>query len=402
MKPTRLLSILFASGVLFACACAAPGEVHSPASSEGATTSQPAVSSQMPVSSQPPVSSAPASSKPSPASSKSGPIFSFPTQPDDYKPKVALNLSFDPRVYVATFCGNEYFNKADKLISYDSVANGSGTEDTSNHKREVFKGKYQDFYYYPTENTKEYIQWLKTNFNDIVQMWGSECYPPNSLEEYLMSGLRADGTVYWDHEERMDPNQTFLKTVKGWKDLVFIIGYGGSDAIGLKSDGTVVFAPNRYYKGDEIRHDDGTFELVQRDVKTALEKVFHPELFHDIVMISSDLFDDNLYLLRKDGVLFDELGQVLYEQVERMFPPSIYCSDTLILLSSGEVINLFDHSSYGTVDNKEKIITIKKIQDVVCALMEDGSFQIIWHKKPYNTFNTQLQAFQKIKDCKTN
>ena len=395
MKAKKLFSIILASGVLFAAGCAAPGEVHSPASSEGTTTSQPAVSSKPVASSQVPVSSAPASSKPSPASSKPAPVSSSPTLPDDYKPAVSLNLSFDPRVYVETVNYEGYFNQKEQFICWADVGKNNAVPSIKTH---VIKGKHLNFYYYP-ENSPKYKKWMQTELNNLIRVSGDQ-----GFEEYnrtyattlYLCGVRENGTPYFPREISGDPEEQariddHLKTVNAWRDLVHFMCVNG-DAVGLKKDGTVLHAPKREWSSN--------FR------PTGLEQVFHPEQFHDIVAIDYNISSSvsYLYLLRKDGVLFDESGKVVYEQVERLIPRSIYGGYNFIVRTSGQVIRLYDGKIIGVLKAPEKVVTIRDIGSGTYALMEDGGFQMVYYDNGNCTDYYEkilFDAIKLVKDCKT-
>ena len=325
--------------------------------------------SAVPVSSQP-VSSAPTTSL--------NPTSSTVASSTDTVSMGSLNLTFDKRVYVDNFNNDGYFTNKNEWIYWSSLEEGNAGVNTI-----INVGKYRN-YVCKKSDPQWYKDYLASIPDDVIQ--GSYCWIGNYELVYPPYCLREDGTCFTSPQlfvQKTDEEKAYLQEVKSWRELLFIVDVPHG-TIGLKKDGTIVFATPR------------------PDIPSPID----PSKFHDIVMIGLSHYvgsDEGQYLclLRKDGVLFNAKGEVLYENVVRLFPQNIRCFDSFALLLNGELISLLTGDSYGVLENPEDVITVQNIGPAVYALKKDGSFQTVWYDKADANQAEQAERMAQVTDCKT-
>ena len=336
------------------------------------------------------VSSAAASSRPAVSSN---PVSSVP--PVLSEPLGALNLAFEQRVYVDTFFEDGYFNQNGEWVYW--VKPDAAVPDKDRYH--VFHGSYLDLYYFPRQGDG-YLQLLRANLADAVQVSGS---PHDTGDEtaFRLSGLRRDGSVvHWSSGNADSQLAQFCKDLLAWRDVVCFVDY--TDVIGLKDDGTLLY--------EQYPKEVNVFQQQFRDS-------FDPSVFHDIVAIAPDWWDNftgqaqhYLYLLRKDGVLLNARNQELYHGVARLFPSGRETMQSYILLETGELISLETNPcTFGFPENPEQIVTIKEIgptvygniPNAIYALMEDGSLQMISDDAQTDRELARQEAISQVTDCKT-
>lgn len=264
----------------------------------------------------------------------------------------------------------------------------------------MFHGSYLDLYYFPRQGDG-YLQLLRTNLSDAVQVSGSP-HDTGNETAFRLSGLRRDGSVvHWSSGNADVQLAQFCKNLLAWRDVVCFVDY--TDIIGLKDDGTLLY--------EQYPKEVNVFQQQFRDS-------FDPSVFHDIVAIAPDWWDNftgtqaqhYLYLLRKDGVLLNARNQELYHGVARLFPSGRETMQSYILLETGELISLETNPcTFGFLENPEQIVTIKEIgptvygniPNAIYALMEDGSLQMISDDAQTDRELARQEAISQVTDCKT-
>ena len=336
------------------------------------------------------VSSAAASSRPAVSSN---PVSSVP--PVLSEPLGALNLAFDQRVYVDTFFEDGYFNQNGEWV-YWMKNESSAAPNSTAYTYQAAKGKYREYWYQPIQG-KEMIQNLKAIVQDAVQLYAA--YEPSySGLSYKYSAVLENGSVIYRSLDTLEDAQKVAAKASQWKDMVFFIDYN-NDAVGLKKDGTIQYEP---YPRVEESYDPFFWRLSQ---------IFTPEIFTDIIAVASqNIFeshlqnwkkDDFLFLLRKDGVLFNVRGEVVYRNVERLFPAADNRTPSFALLSTGELIRLDDKVPMGFPQKPDRIVSVRQLQWGTYALMEDGSFQTIACDEADNLSREYQKIIYHVTDCKT-